>query len=67
MGNHPFTDWYQEWSTHTSQSDANDETKMYTFRQNFPSALYNKILRVSPTPITLNHLVQLAKEFDQTW
>jgi hypothetical protein len=31
MGNHPFMDWYQEWSTHTSHSGANDETKMYAF------------------------------------
>jgi hypothetical protein len=67
MGNRPFTNWYQESSTHTSQSGANNETKMYAFHQNLPSALHNKILRVSLAPTTLNHLVQLAKEFDQTW
>jgi hypothetical protein len=55
MGNRPFTDWYQEWSTHASWSDANDETKMYAFHQNLLSALHNKILGVSLALTTLPH------------
>jgi len=67
MNNKPFSDWYQEWSTHANRSGANEETKMYTFRQNIPGALHQKIIGVSPPPTTLACLVELAKEFDQTW
>ena len=67
MNNRPFSDWYQEWSTHTSRSSANKTTKMYAFRQNILSALNNKILGMSPTPTTMAHLVELTKEFDQSW
>jgi hypothetical protein len=67
MGNKPFSEWYQEWSTHANRSGANDETKMYAFRQNIPTALHQKIIGVSPPPTTLTRLVELAKEFDQTW
>jgi hypothetical protein len=67
MGNRPFSDWYQEWSTHASRSGANEETKMFCFRQNLPNALHSKILGVSPTPTTLARLVELAKDFDQNW
>jgi hypothetical protein len=28
MNNHPFHEWYQEWSTYASRSGANDATKM---------------------------------------
>ena len=67
MGNRPFSDWYQEWSTHTSRSKANEETKMYAFRQNIPAPLHGKILGVHPAPTTMTRLVNLAKDFDQTW
>ena len=67
MGNRPFSDWYQEWSTHASRSKANDETKMYAFRQNLPAPLHAKILGVHPAPTTLTRLVELAKDFDQLW
>jgi hypothetical protein len=67
MGNKPFFEWYQEWSTHANRSGANDETKMYAFRQNIPAALHQKIIGVSPPPTTLTRLVELAKEFDQMW
>jgi len=67
MGNHLFSNWYQEWSTHASRSGANDKTKMYTFCQNLPSALHTKILGVHPPPTTLSQLVKLSKEFDQMW
>jgi hypothetical protein len=67
MNNKPFSDWYQEWSTHANRSGANEETKMYAFRQNIPGALHQKIIGVSPPPTTLACLVELAKEFDQTW
>jgi hypothetical protein len=58
---------HQEWSTHANRSGANEETKMYAFRQNIPGALHQKIIGVSPPPMTLARLVELAKEFDQTW
>jgi len=67
MNNKPFSEWYQEWSTHANRSGANDETKMYAFRQNIPAALHQKIIGVSPAPTTLQRLVELAKEFNQTW
>ena len=67
MNNRPFSEWYQEWSTHASRSGANETTKMYAFRQNISSVLNNKILGVSPTPTTMPRLVALAKEFDQSW
>jgi Retrotransposon gag protein len=67
MGNKPISEWYREWSTHANRSGANEETKMYAFRQNIPATLHQKIIGVSPAPITLSHLVELAKDFDQTW
>jgi hypothetical protein len=67
MGTRPFSEWYQEWSTHASRSGANDATKMYAFRQNIPIPLHNKILRVTPSPTTLECLAALTKEFDQVW
>jgi hypothetical protein len=67
MGNRPFSDWYQEWSTHASRSGANEETKMFCFRQNLPNPLHQKILGVSPAPTTLTRLVELAKDFDTSW
>jgi Retrotransposon gag protein len=50
MNNKPFSEWYQEWSTHANCSGANKETKMYAFHQNIPAALHQKIIGVSPTP-----------------
>jgi Retrotransposon gag protein len=67
MGNKAFSDWYQEWSTHASRSGANEETKMFAFRQNIPAALHAKILGVTPKPTTLARLVELAKEFDESY
>jgi hypothetical protein len=67
MGNKPFSEWYQEWSTHANRSGTNKETKMYAFRQNIPATLHQKIIGVSPAPTTLSHLVKLARDFDQTW
>ena len=67
MGSRPFQEWYQEWSTHATRSGANEQSKMYAFRQNLPQALHQKLLGVSPTPTTLARLVELAKEFDENW
>jgi Retrotransposon gag protein len=67
MGNHPFSDWYQEWSTHATHSGSNDATKMYAFRQNLLNALHTKILGVHPPSMTLAHLVELAKGFDELY
>ncbi len=67
MGMRPFNEWYQEWSTHASRSGANDETKMYAFRQAIPQALHTKIIGVSPPPTTLDDLVRLARDFDRQY
>ena len=67
MGTHHFSEWYQEWSTHTLQSGANEETKMFTFRKVLPQALHEKILGVSSQPMTLDDLVKKAREFDHIW
>ena len=48
MGNKPFNEWYQEWSTHASRSGANEQTQMYAFRKAIPIALHQKLLTVSP-------------------
>jgi hypothetical protein len=53
MGNKPFSEWYQEWSTHANRSGTNDETKMYAFCKNIPAALHQKIIGVSPPPTHL--------------
>jgi hypothetical protein len=65
--NHPFHEWYQEWITHANRSGANDQTKMFAFRRNIHPSLHMKLLGVSPIPTTLSRLVELAKEFDQSY
>jgi hypothetical protein len=67
MGNRPFHEWYQEWSTYASRSGANDATKMYTFHQALPQGLNDKLVGVSPAPTTLTTLVEHARLFDQQW
>ena len=67
MGTHHFSEWYQEWSTYTLQSGANEETKMFSFRKALPQALHQKILGVSPQQTTLDALVEKAREFDHMW
>jgi len=67
MGGRPFNEWYQEWSTYTSRSRANDETKMFAFRKALPQALHQKIIGVSPQPTTLEGLAEKAREFDCIW
>ena len=67
MGNRPFNEWYQEWSTHASRSGANDETKMFAFRRAIPVALHNKIVGLSPQPTTLELLAEKARDFDRVW
>jgi hypothetical protein len=67
MGNKPFHEWYQEWSTYTSQSDANDATKMFAFRQALPAGLNDKLVGLSPAPTTLAGLVNKACLFDQQY
>jgi len=65
--NRPFHEWYQEWITHANRSGANDQTKMFAFRRNIHPSLHIKLLGVSPIPTTLARLVELAKEFDQSY
>jgi hypothetical protein len=67
MNNCPFHEWYQEWSTYTSRSGANDATKMYAFRQALPAGLNNKLIGVSPALTTLDDLVDKTRLFDQQW
>jgi hypothetical protein len=67
MGNRPFNDWYQEWSTYASRAGVDDNTKMYAFRRALPMALHSKILGVSPQPATLDALVEQARQFDRIW
>jgi hypothetical protein len=67
MGNKPFHEWYQEWSTYASCSDANDATKMFAFRQALPAGLNDKLVGLSPAPTTLAGLVDKAHLFDQQY
>ena len=67
MGNRPFNEWYQDWSTYASRSGANEETQMFAFRKVLPMALHQKIMGVSPQPTTLEDLAEKAGEFDHLW
>jgi hypothetical protein len=67
MGNKPFHEWYQEWSTYASHSDANDATKMFAFCQALPAGLNDKLIGLSPAPMTLAGLVDKARLFDQQY
>jgi hypothetical protein len=67
MGNRPFHEWYQEWSTYASRSGANDATKMYAFRQALPQGLNDKLVGLATPPTTLTALVEHARLFDQQW
>ena len=67
MGNKLFHEWYQEWSTYASCSDANNATKMFAFHQALPAGLINKLIGLSPTPTTLARLVDKARLFDQQY
>jgi hypothetical protein len=64
MGNRPFNEWYQEWSTQAECSSSNAHSKMFCFRKAIPPALHQKILGVNPAPDTMDALVALAREFD---
>jgi hypothetical protein len=67
MGNRPFNEWYQEWSTQAERSHSNAHTKMFCFRKAILPALHQKILGVNPAPDTLEALVLLAREFDRNY
>ncbi len=67
MGNQTFNDWYQEWSTHATQSGTNDAMQMYAFQQAIPGALLGKLMGLSPFPMTLATLVEKARDFDCVW
>jgi hypothetical protein len=64
MGNCPFNEWYQEWSTQAECSHSNAHTKMFCFRKAIPIPLHQKILGVTLAPNTMKELVRLAREFD---
>jgi hypothetical protein len=67
MGNRPFNEWYQEWSTQAERSHSNAHTKMFCFRKTIPIPLHQKILGVTPAPNTMEELVRLAREFDRNY
>ena len=67
MGGRMFNNWYQEWSTHASQSGVDENTKMFAFRKNIPMALHEKIIAMHPQPNTLKDLVEKASALDQVW
>jgi hypothetical protein len=67
MGNHPFNEWYQEWSTQAECSHSNAHTKMFCFRKAIPIPLHQKILGVTPAPDTMEELVRLAREFNRNY
>jgi hypothetical protein len=67
MGNRPFHEWFQEWSTYAARCGANDTTKMFAFRQALPQGLNDKLVGVSPAPDTLDALIDHARRFDQQW
>jgi len=65
MGNRPFLEWYQVWSSHASRADANEITKIHTFKSVIPGALHDKLIAITPQPTTLDGLVNAAWELDQ--
>lgn len=67
MGTRPFNEWYQEWSNYAARSECDDKTKMFSFRQNLPPALHQKLLGVTPQPTTLDGLAEKARDFDHLW
>src|SRR6266404_2569950 len=67
QGARRFNGWYQEWSTFTARSGANDDTKIFAFKHNLNNGIHQKLLGVSPTPTTLADLVSKACEFDRAY
>jgi hypothetical protein len=65
MGDRPFLEWYQEWSSYASQADANEITKIHAFKSVIPGALHDKLIAITPQPTTLDGLVNAARELDQ--
>jgi Retrotransposon gag protein/Zinc knuckle len=67
QGNHPFNEWYQEWSTHASRARVDESTCMYAFHVNLNQGLHTKLLGLLPQPATLTELVEKAREFDHVY
>jgi hypothetical protein len=65
MGDRPFLEWYQAWSSHASRADANEITKIHAFKSVIPGALHDKLIAMTPQPTTLDGLVNAARELDQ--
>jgi hypothetical protein len=65
MGDCPFLEWYQEWSSHASRAEANEITKIHAFKSVIPGDLHNKLIAMTPQPTTLDGLVNAARELDQ--
>jgi hypothetical protein len=65
MGDRPFLEWYQEWSSHASRAEANEITKIHTFKSVIPEDLHDKLIAMTPQPTTLDGLVNTARELDQ--
>jgi hypothetical protein len=65
MGDRPFLEWYQEWSSHASRAEANEITKIHAFKSVIPGDLHDKLIAMTPQPTTLDGLVNTARELDQ--
>jgi hypothetical protein len=65
MGDRPFLEWYQEWSSHASRAEANEITKIHAFKSVIPEDLHDKLIAMTPQPTTLDGLVNTARELDQ--
>jgi len=65
--NWEFGKWYQEWSRYARRANVDKATKIYAFCRALDTALHNKLLQLSPMPMTLAGLVEKAREFDKNW
>jgi Retrotransposon gag protein len=64
MGTRDFNSWYQEWSTHAERASVDENTRMFTFRNNIPQSLHQKILMHDPQPTTMKDLIEKARALD---
>ena len=65
QGNMDFGSWYQIWSQHARRANVDDVIKQYVFRRCLHPSLQQKLLNVSPAPVTLDAMVQKARDFDR--
>ena len=67
MGNWDFNKWFQEWSVHCQRANVDEGTKMYAFWRALNQVLNQKLANISPQPMTLNTLVEKARDLDRNW